>query len=332
MFCAHRELRVDPDLGRESDCESGNRIPTIYEVWEEINDSSDPWLGRTDFWYAQAYFISIQLGGMIINILQRYSKMNWAVLAQLGSVLYHINRLNLHLHTAVCCVVEFNRIYLVHLLLTTIMCLIYGVSLISQVHENPIKLVDVILQICCFISWINWNVGEKLMYVRNIDNVIRFRGVKDTAILRKVRRPWFALLALTIALLGLAFYLETWNSCIDVLSIDGHSPMNLIFRTLHRSITHYMQLVMYLSLERRKRKPFYIITNPNWYEMRFLGIIFFDGIICGIYCAFVDKWIRQAVVWLRVISLTFFNVHLWFYSAHELNVYQSQDSTNAEMP
>ena len=70
MFCTHRESRVDPDLGRESDCESGNRIPTICEVWEEINDSPDPWLGRPDFWYAQAYFILIQLAGIIINIMQ----------------------------------------------------------------------------------------------------------------------------------------------------------------------------------------------------------------------------------------------------------------------
>jgi len=325
MFCAHRESRVDPDLGRESDCESGNRIPTICEVWEEINDSPDPWLGRPDFWYAQAYFILIQLAGIIINIMQRYSKMNFPILAQLGCVLYRINRLNLHLHTAVCCVVEFNRVYLIHLLLTTIMCVIHGLWLIPAVYENPIKLVDVVLHICCFISWINWNVGEKLMYVRNIDNVIRFRGVRDTALLRKVRRPWSALFALTIILLALAFY-------FDALSIDGHSPTHLVFKTLHRAITHYMQLVMYLSLERRKRKPFYIFMNPNWYEVRFLGIIFFEAVMCGIYCGFDNKWIRQSVSWLLVMSLTVFNVHLWFYSAHELNAYQTEDSTISEVP
>jgi len=316
MLC-HKESRVDPDLGRESDCEAGNRIPTFCEVWDEINDSSNPWLGTKNFWKIQVYIGFIQIATIAIPIANKFFTGDIKLMAQMEAVVTHLNLLNLPLHTAVTVASEVNRLYLIHFNLLGLMVLGREIPLVTSVKTDPIVLIDICLSAMYFITWVNYNMSEKFMYIRNMDNVIRFRDVNENALYNKLICTWLLAFVVTIA-----FFTSAWY--VDSLTMDIYSNFSFAFTTIHEIIYIYLQIYMYLLLERKKRHSCYLLWGANRFEARKILMSAFLGGLCKAF--YFIKSSKRIIIWLNKLTFIIFNIHLWYYAAHELNVFQEEIS------
>lgn len=319
--CYRKENRIDPDLGRYSDCEAGNRIPTFIEVWNEYGwpDRFDCWIARMLIMFLEVIlFISRIMKIVLLLVDIEYP----AFMFSIHNFLMFTNWMGFEIHTLIMCSIDFDRLYIVHAFISGTSFLLLSISwLIRSLQQQRYDLLFYSGGfICVFFSWTFWNVQSNLMYIRNMDNVIRFRDVHEYALCGKLWRSCLVIFVIIIVILSF--------SCgYGYLSqIQFLSTKSFAFFSAALAMSMSFKLPMYLALERKKRRFWYLCTEVNRMEVGFMIMYF---IIAALPIPFLAleiegddmKDILHILVCTQFIVRIAYDVLMWHYSANELNVH-----------